>query len=398
MKKIKIASNTLIKNINKSIVFDAIKLNRLISRAQIAKENGLNKATVSKLVSELIEESLVKEEGEGASSGGRKPVMLYFNKRAGFSVGIDLGVNYINGLLTDLNGEILKETRVTIHSTEVNYVFKIIINIIEYLINNAPISPYGIVGIGIGVPGKVSREGNIVFAPNLNWSNVQIGEKLENLFHIPVKVINEANAGAHSEHILGAGKNINDQVYISIGIGIGSGIIINQQLYEGTFGASGEMGHFSIDVNGKKCSCGNRGCWELYASEKALISSAFDWGLTTNEGELDIDYLLNEAKKNNPTVVHILEKLGENIGFGLVNIINMLDPNVIIIGNRISKFEYWISESIQKVLSERIPNYNPFQTTIRFSCLEDDAIALGMNLFAITNFFKEKQLDLANLK
>lgn len=393
----KIASNTLIKNINKSIVFDAIKLNKLISRAQIAKESNLNKATVSKLVSELIEESLIKEEGEGVSSGGRKPVMLYFNNQAGFSIGIDLGVNYINGLLTDLNGEILKETRISFQSTEVGYVFKIIINVIENLINNAPDSPYGIVGIGIGVPGKVNKEGNILFAPNLNWSNVQFNKKIEDIFHIPVKIMNEANAGAHGEHILGAGKNINNQVYISIGIGIGSGIIINQRLYEGNFGASGEMGHFSIDVNGKKCSCGNRGCWELYASEKALISSAFDWGLTTNESELDIDYLLNEAKKNNPTVVHILERLGENIGFGLVNIINMLDPNVIIIGNRVSNFEYWISKSIQKVLSERIPNYNPFQTTIRFSCLEDDAIALGMNLFAITDFLKEKQLDLAHL-
>lgn len=397
MNKMKTASSALIKNINKSIVFDAVKLNEPISRAQISKEKGLNKATVSKMVTELIKESLVCEKGEGVSSGGRKPVLLYFNNLAGFSIGIDLGVNYITGLLTDLNGFIIERTSVSTQSTETDHVFSILINVIKKLKHNAPTSPYGIIGIGIGVPGRVNREGNILFAPNLNWNNVQLTKQIKNVFHIPVKVINEANAGAHGEHKLGAGENINNQIYISIGIGIGTGIIINQQLYEGAFGMSGEMGHFSIDVHGEKCTCGNRGCWELYASEYALVSLASNMDITDSEDNIDMNYLLVEAQKGNSTVLEILNKLGENIGFGLINIINTLDPNTIIIGNRISKFEEWISEPLCRVIHERIPEYDNYnKADIRFSKLKEDAVALGMNLFAISDFFKEKQLDLTN--
>src|SRR5699024_4066912 len=148
--------------------------NEPIWRAQISKKSGLTKATVSKMISELIEESLISEKGAGVSSVGRKPVLLSFNNQAGFSIGIDLGVNYITGLLTDLNGFIIERTSISIQSTEKSRVFSNLINVIKKLKHSSLASPYGIVGIGIGVPGRVDRECNIFFAPNLNWSNVQL--------------------------------------------------------------------------------------------------------------------------------------------------------------------------------------------------------------------------------
>lgn len=393
MRTTQTASNALIKKINKSIVFETIKLKGPISRAEIAKQRGLNKATVSKMVTELIKESFIKEIGEGQSSGGRKPIMLHFNQNAGYSIGIDLGVNYITGILTDLNGNIVERTQVNLCSTNFLKVLRSINKVIETLKNNSPLSPYGIVGIGIGVPGQINQNGDILFAPNLNWRHINLKEKIEKKHLIPVEIVNEANAGAHGEHILGVGRNIKNQIYISIGIGIGTGIIINHNLYEGSFGTSGEMGHFSINVEGRKCPCGSKGCWELYASEGALLDSALKTNIIDNKQSFDLNVLLAEARMGNSAVLKILEELGENIGYGLVNIINTFDPEIITIGNRIVQFQHWIAPPITKVVQERVSNYSKLNTGIRFSILKDNAVTLGVNLFTISSFFKKHQLQ-----
>lgn len=178
------------------------------------------------MVSEMLEESFVYEIESNQSSGGRKPVLLYFNNLAGFSVGIDLGVNYILGVLTDLNGHIVEEVTQTLTSIEYEDVKNNLVNIIKKLIKKAPESTYGVVGIGVGVPGNVDLDENILFAPNLKWKNVDLKAELQNELHIPVEIQNEANCGVHGEHLYGRGKNVSDLVYISIGVGIGTGIII----------------------------------------------------------------------------------------------------------------------------------------------------------------------------
>src|SRR5699024_5987567 len=193
MKSTQTASHKLVKQINKSIVFEAIKTKGPISRAQISKETGLNKATVSTMVSELIKASFVDEIGEGKSSGGRKPVMLYFNQHAGYSIGIDLGVNYILAVLTYLDGNKVKDRVRKLESTKINKVMDLLNQMIDSFIKKAPESPYGIIGIGIGVPAQIDRKGTILFAPNLKWKNVDLKQKIEDRFQIPTVVENEAN-------------------------------------------------------------------------------------------------------------------------------------------------------------------------------------------------------------
>src|SRR5690606_7327310 len=222
MKRPQTEDQSLVKQINKSIVFHTIKNKGPISRAQISKETGLNKATVSTMVSELIQETFIQEIGAGQSSGGRKPVLLYFNQHAGYAIGIDLGVNYILGVLTDLSGNVIGKVTNKLKDTTIDYVTEKIFTAIESLIKQAPESPYGIVGIGIGVPGQVDNEQKVRLAPNLNWKNIDLKKIIEDRFSIPVSIENEANAGAHGEHLYGAGKNIANQIYISIGSGIGT--------------------------------------------------------------------------------------------------------------------------------------------------------------------------------
>lgn len=390
MKLLRTGDQSLVKKINKSIVFHTIKNKGPVSRAQIAKETGLNKATVSTMVSELIKESFVQEIGSGQSSGGRKPVMLYFNHHAGYSIGIDLGVNYVLGILTDLSGNIIEKTNSKLNTTNINDVTAQIFSVIETLIIKTPESRYGVIGIGVGVPGQVDPHQSIQFAPNLKWKNVNLKKMIEDRFSIPAYIENEANAGAYGEQLHGAGKNIANQVYISIGIGIGTGIIINNQMYKGSSGISGEMGHFTIDSYGRKCSCGNRGCWELYASESALLNLAEQ---QKSLGEnVELNYIYEEAQNGNPEVLQLLNILGENIGIGIINIINTFNPEVVVIGNRMAQFKNWLANPIERILDERLSIYHKTNTDIRFSALNNFSTALGATSIAITNFFSEKKI------
>lgn len=383
----KTGDQNLVKKINKSIVLNIIQKKCPLSRVQISELTGLNKATVSTLVNELIDGNLVYEIGPGQSSGGRRPVMLFFNKNAGYSIGVDLGVNYILAVLTDLQGNIVQEKKTPLFSQSVNDVLPKLKQLIQSLIDETPESPYGIVGIGIGVPGITDSDGKILFAPNLKWHNVNIKEDLEREFELPVTVDNEANAGSYGEKRYGAGKDVSNLIYVSAGIGIGTGIILDNELYKGVSGVSGEMGHFTIEANGKKCRCGNRGCWELYASENALLEQARQLSVFENDPKLDIDQLIEAANQDNSEVINLFYHIGEYLGIGLTNIVNTFNPELVIIGNRLSQIRDWIKNPINLVLEQRLLTYHREPLKVTFSELGIYSCALGSSSFAISSFF-----------
>ncbi|NIK70880.1 ROK family transcriptional regulator [Paenibacillus sp. BK720] len=372
---------TLIKKINTSIVLEAVLKHAPLSRAQISELTGLNKATVSNLVQDLIDSDLVLEIGPGESSGGRKPVMLLFNGKAGYAVGIDLGVNYIRGVLSDLEGNVVAELQRSLKKHQLEFTLKELVQCIEELIGRAPASPYGIVGIGIGVPGIVDDQGSILFAPNLEWQHVELQQMLEERFQLPVTIDNEANAGAQGEQKYGIGRGIAHQIYVSVGIGIGTGIILNKELYKGATGFSGELGHLSIEYSGKPCRCGNEGCWELYASENALLEQAAPLGFDSLED------LLDAAEAGNEEVRALFYKIGEYMGAGISNIVNVFNPDVVIIGNRMSRAQRWLEEAVQTSVTRRTLPYHRERLRILFAELQDQSAVRGAAYYAISKFF-----------
>ncbi|MBY0096877.1 ROK family transcriptional regulator [Mesobacillus maritimus] len=379
----------LVKKENKAIVLNLIMQNSPISRADAAQMSGLNKGTVSSLVSELLEEQLIYESGPGESSGGRRPVLLLFNQKAGYSIGIDLGVNYIFGVLTDLQGEIVVEKSVVNNHPEYSNTLEQVNKVINALIKAAPPSPYGVVGIGIGAPGVVNKEGVILLAPNLGWKNVSLKKDIESTFNIPVIVENEANAGAYGEKRYGVGKEFDNLIYVSVGIGIGSGIILNGELYKGINGYSGEVGHMSIDVNGPRCRCGNFGCWELYASEKALLNKAKEIGLDLKENHTLSD-IIDLARNENPAALALLKEIGKKLGQGMINIIHTFNPQQIIIGNKLAAVQTWIAPYVQEVIDEYTLPYHQMDIQVNFSDLSLPASALGVAAFTTENFLKSQ--------
>lgn len=381
----------LVKQINKTLVLEKVMNEAPISRAYIAKQLGLNKGTVSSLVSELIDEHLVFETGPGESSGGRRPVMLTFNKDAGYAIGVDLGVNYILSILTDLKGNVVREIYQHITNTEYEHVFSIIKKSINDLIESAPDSPYGIIGIGIGVPGIVNNQGEILIAPNLHWENVQLKEQIEKTFNLPVVIENEANAGAYGEKLFGAGKDFKNMIYVSAGIGIGVGIIIDGELYTGNNGYSGEMGHTIIMVDGKKCSCGSVGCWELYASEKALLEHVKEKHIINSEC-LTIEMLIEEAEAGNDAIIEVFKEIGKYLSVGINNIIKTFNPQQVIIGNRLAMLQKWIEVPIQEFIQKHCKQFLQEDLSVEFSALKKHSVPVGVSALSIEHFLKSKIL------
>lgn len=381
---------SLIKRINTAIVLEFILRSAPLSRAQISERSGLNKATVSSLVQDLIDDSLVKEIGWGESSGGRKPVMLEFVATSGYAIGVDLGVNYIRGVLTDLLGGVIAERTSSLHRIGLDEAIEQLCVCIEELKNEAPPSPYGIVGIGVGVPGLVDDNGAILFAPNLKWRDVPLQRLLTERFSIPVTIDNEANMGALGEQKYGVGRSINNLVYVSVGIGIGTGLILQKTLYKGASGFSGEMGHLSVEAHGISCSCGNRGCWEMYASEQALLDQAAALGFH------DLESLLSAASEGRQDVLALFSSVGEYLGIGIANIVNVFNPDAVVIGNRMSQARPWLEAIIRQTVVQRALRFHLTKVHILFAELGERSAMMGATEVAIAGFFtriKANQMD-----
>ncbi len=381
MDEVDIADQAFVKKVNQKLLLNEILKNSPISRAKLSEMTGLNKSTVSSQVNTLMKENLVFEIGQGQSSGGRRPVMLVFNKKAGYSVGIDVGVDYINGILTDLEGTIVLDQHHHLECNSPEITKDILIEMIHHFIANMPQSPYGLIGIGICVPGLIDKNQKIVFAPNSNWRDIDLKSFIQKKFNMPVFIENEANAGAYGEKVFGAAKNHDNMIYASIGTGIGIGVIINNDLYRGVGGFSGEMGHMTIDFNGPKCSCGNRGCWELYASEKALIKS-----LKTKEKKVSTQDIIDLAHLNDIGTLHALQNFGFYLGIGLTNILNTFNPQAIILRNSIIESHPMVLHSIKSEVSSRVYSHLDNSYELLPSFLGKNAPALGMSSIVIDHF------------
>lgn len=375
-----IADQNLVKKMNRRRLLQEVIHHSPISRASLSKTTGLNKSTVSAQIQGLVDEKFIFEIGQGQSSGGRRPVMLMFNKQAGYAIGVDIGVDDLTVLLTDLDGSIVSEHYFELEQSSVNETMALLLKTIEQVISTMPGSPYGLIGIGICVPGLVNRSEQIVLTPNTHWNGVDVKKQVEDAFNVPVTIENEANAGAYGEHIYGAAKAFDDFMYVSISTGIGVGLVLNNELYRGVHGFSGEMGHMTIDFNGPKCNCGNRGCWELYASEKAFRQSLpADW----DEKELN-----KRFQQNDVVLFRSLENFGHHLGIGLVNIANTFDPEAIILRNPLIESNPFVLNAVKNTLSSRM-NVR-FETECAFlpSTLGKNAPALGACSMMIESFIK----------
>lgn len=330
-----IVNQQSIKQFNTNKILKLLTSTEMISRAELAKQTGLNKATVSKITDELLNGNLIKDLGYGISSGGRKPKMLKFNPDAKYIVGIKIGGSdiYFTVMNMNLDDVFTRRIEIEIASNDTGIIAELLRESFNYALQKFKIDTKDIIEVALAVPATVDIKGKIIHAPNLGWKNIDLSVEFQDVFHgIPINTFNEANAGA-----LGALNHISNSentnlVYVSAGIGVGTGIIISGNLYRGKMGLAGEFGHNVIVENGRQCHCGRKGCWETYASEQAFYDSLHQKGLKM---ERNIKKVQEELEKQNPIVLEAINELSAYMNIGLENVARAMSPDFIIIGNKL---------------------------------------------------------------
>lgn len=346
------------RRMNRAAVFRTIYDREPISRVQIARLLDMNKATVSSLVDELIQENFVLEIGFGRSLGGRKPVLLRANAKAAFSIGVDVQITHVTTAVFDLKGEVTWLQRQPLYKNGEQPTPQNLADSLEKEIHKAveyvPDSPHGVLGVGIALPGMVNAStGYVYYLPNLEIQEWAIQADLAKHINLPIFIDNDANCGALAESRRLGIKNL---VFINAGIGVGGGIIAGGHLYRGAGGIAGEFGHTTISVMGLRCSCGSYGCWEQYSSERALLRFLQDKEEGYDLAIPDADFVttcVEQAQAGHPVYRQAFREVGRYLGIGITNIVNSVNPQQIVLGGSISQGFVFIREEIQSVLAHR---------------------------------------------
>lgn len=365
-----------IKQLNRSILLEEIIKNMSLSRSDLARITGLNKATVSSQVNDFIQEHIVIEKNIGESiTRGRKPILLEINGRAGYSIGVDIDEHQMNILFTDLKGAPIKKIKLKISNDNLDHVTKQLIESLKpYLADlDQTYKPIGLVGVGVGIHGIVNNENEIIFTPKHQWSNINIKHSLEASLQTQVVVDNNANLSVFAEQVYD--EHIADLFCITLYSGIGLGMIHKNEIYHGYQGFAGEIGHMIIESQGLPCPCGNKGCWELYAAEKALVDQLHK--KTSIGGAIDLVSLLNQEG-----AVPVIDTYLDYLAIGLNNIINIFNPEKIVLNGAIINENSPFITEIEYKLKSKMNNYRD----IRASKLGSDSAALGGAALAIKNF------------
>jgi glucokinase-like ROK family protein len=363
------ADQDSVRKVNTSLVLNSLRLHTPISRADLANITKLNRSTISNIVNVLIDDGLVLELNTMESKIGRPGIALSLRPEGGAVIGVEIGVGFVSVILTDFVANILWREWVEfpLKSTQIEAVSKAE-ELIDQAVSFANAKKLKLLGIGLGVPGLVNvQKGELLFAPNLAWRNVPLRLILSQRFHMPIYVENEANLGALGEYYFGVGRNVENIIYLSSGVGLGGGLIINGQLFKGGRGFAGEIGHIQRDPQGEMCGCGRRGCWETQVGPRAVLQrvkraiEADSKSSLANNSEGDLENLtfnqvVDHALKGDQLCRSAMENVGVNLGTGIADLANIFNPDMVIIGGAFSYGRGIILPVLEKIIAiETLP-------------------------------------------
>lgn len=343
-----------LKQINRLAVINLVKTQPGISRADLAKRTGLNKSTIGKIVQELLDEHWLQEDHTPTplNGAGRRPTGLTLNGHVLALLGAEIGVDYITVLACSITGETLFNATLPYQHGNMEASIDQLIELLEHAWRIMDTMNHEVLGLGIAVPGLVNAlDEKIIALPNLNWHDVSMIQLLrerfvsKNLPTIPVTILNDANAAALSEFVFGHTQYRRSAlVHLTLGIGVGAGIITEKGLYRGFNGWAGEIGHSILQpVNGLRCACGQYGCVETLVSQRALSHA-----VTGDRQMLSIDALQRRLAKDDEKVKQGLNAVGHYLGIVLRNVANILNPETIVLGGPMSQFgQHLIDPTIQ---------------------------------------------------
>ena len=362
-----ISDHETMKRNNQLAILRTIRILGPVSRVRLQRETNLSWGTITSSIKELLEKRIVKEIGAVNTGVGRRPVELDMNTAEHFVIGVRLGGSYIRSIVLDIKGNTVGEYKEFVDAAgSKERILEQLFESVDSILGNAGISLGNVVGIGVAAPGAIDAHAGIcLYAPHHpNWKNVSLRQAFEQRFGKPCYVDHVNNCTALGQMLFGQGRGIDNFLCVLLGTGISAGIIINGQVLRGTNCAAGEFGHVSIDPNGPECACGSKGCLEVYASGPALarigreqaaknrscrICTLVDGKLEQISGET----VYQAAVEGDAEALKIFEQMGFYLGLGISNLIDLFNPQRVILCGRVSQAHRFFLPSLEKTVEKR---------------------------------------------
>jgi predicted NBD/HSP70 family sugar kinase len=336
-----VATSETARDINRRIVLNLIRTHQPISRADLARHSGLQRSTVSVIAEQLIKQRWITEGANGHTPRGRRPTFLHLNKERVGIIGINVRPVTTTLALADLDANFLAQEQIATPQDPKQFVAELVPRVRKLMSARPELTCEG---IGVSLPGRVDLvTKRLVFAPNLGWRDVDLKTPLEKATKLPVELENAANSCALSEICFGRrAEGLRNLVIVTVSEGIGCGLILNHQLVQGSTGTAGEFGHAALVPDGLECSCGNRGCWEMYASNSAAIryysqATSSKRRSTADERTISFEHLLRLAEQNDGKAVDALQQMANYLGRGIAPLVAGLAPDMIVIVGEVTR-------------------------------------------------------------
>ncbi len=360
------------KHHNSKLILKSIFEADEISRAELARQTGLTRPTVSALVAELIDKQYVVEVGRGPSAGGKRPMLLNLAQDRHNLLCLDLGGRTLRGALLDLRGEIKQRRTVWRGEAQGEAALALVMELVGELLTSAEVP---VLGIGIGTPGLVnSVNGTVLNAVNLGWQDLKLRERISEAFGIDVFVANDSHMAALAEYTFGGERDSQNLILIRIGQGVGAGIVVRGQVFFGDGFGAGEIGHVVVANNGELCSCGNRGCLETTSSTRAMLQHAAEIDPTSAESW---EALVAAFEQGDNAVDILVRSAASHVGIAVANLIGTFNIHHIVIAGRVVALGERYLQAVEDTTRRRVLPAMAAETDIGFSALGDDIVMLG---------------------
>lgn len=367
---------------NERLVLNALRQQPHLSRADLVRMTGLSPSSMTFIVNRLLRERMLQEVRSGSAQNqvGRQPTPLRLRPQARYVIALELRKAMTRLVLADWTGEVIQARRVSAHTSERIYLERVH-EAIGSLFDS--VAAERVLGVGVATPGTVDRTtGRIVAAENLGWYGLDLRRALARDLPVELFVENEAKLCAQAELWSSHGKKpLRNFVFVTANEGIGTGVVIDGKLLHGSSGAAAEFGHVVLYPDGLECPCGNRGCWEQYASGAALVRLCSGMDVSTP------DDVIAEARTGNKQAQSAVAAVTNALGIGFGNLLFTLNPEAIIVGDYIARNWDLLEEPVWRVIRERVPAY--YQTGLKIcpSLHAEDAPLRGAEALVLSNFF-----------
>ena len=376
------ADQTTVRRANLGVVLRHVAGVGPCSRARVAAETGLTRGTVSSLVAELIELGLLRETGEDESPGrvGRPAQTLELAGEV-VAVGLELNVDYLAVSLEDLTGRVRYERRVFVDNrlSASGPVLDRLARMARRALAAAEQQGLLPVGVAVAAPGLVEvASGTLLRAPNLGWTRLALADELRRrLPGLPVRVENESNLAALAEHWQGSARGLKSFICVFGEIGVGGGIYVDGELYRGSHGFGGELGHVTVEPEGAPCACGSRGCLETVVGQEAIARRCGVAIVGNGRMQSVTDELVRRAEAGDAAVLGTLDGVGSTLGIALASAVNLFDLDAVVLGGCFGPLSPWLVESVRRSLRDRVLSAEWSACEVRASALGELAAVRG---------------------